>query len=89
MGRRAATHVPLERRIVATLILAEREDEGDDLVRIQMPDAIYKLVRAEARRTKREFNTVIRDIVCDDLTRRALAIRALNEQRPAAGQRHV
>lgn len=62
-------------------MIEERADDGEDIVRIQMPEAVYTLIRNEARRTKREVNTVIRDVVCDDLTRRALAIRALNEQR--------
>jgi hypothetical protein len=73
----------LERRIVVNMVIQERMDDGEDVVRFQMPEVVYKLVQAEARRTKREFNTVIRDVVCDDLTRRALAIRALNEQRSA------
>jgi hypothetical protein len=70
-------------RIVADLRFSAREPGRDDLrdvVQWQMPDAVMRRFRAEARRQGTDLNTFIRDFVCAALTERAEAIRRMVHQ---------
>lgn len=74
---------PFAERIVAHITFSERLPERDgsgELVHFQMPEAVYRLFVAEARRRRTDLNTLVRDVICDALTERAEAIRQSNAE---------
>jgi hypothetical protein len=65
---------PFSTRVVADIIFTERVPGRDDLrdvVQWQMPDAVLRRFRAEARRQGIDVNTLLRDFICTALTERA------------------
>jgi hypothetical protein len=78
-----AQRQPFTARVRADLIFQERlpGEESFDTVQWQMPDAVMRQFRAEARRRKTDLNSLIADFVCTALTERADAIRRMNAER--------
>src|SRR6185312_2026554 len=76
--RLAMTDVPFAQRIVATLVIRERQpgEEALETVQWQMPDVVFRLFQREARRQKTDLNSLLRDLICTALTEQAEAVRA-------------
>lgn len=74
---------PFTERIIANIVFSERPPESEymgELVQWQMPEKVYRLFVAEARRRHTDLNSLVRDVVCDALTERAEAIRRINAE---------
>ena len=51
-----------------------------------MPDAVFRLFEAEARRRHTDLNSLIRDFVCEALYERAAAIKRIKAERSHPGR---
>jgi predicted HicB family RNase H-like nuclease len=82
--------VSFSQRIVANIAFSERQPERDgsgEPVNFQMPEGVYRLFVAEARRRHTDLNTLVRDVICDALTERAEAIRHINAELDSRGSK--
>lgn len=72
-------HDAFSQRVRADLVFRERlpDEAALDPVQWQMPDAVFRLFEAEARRRRTDLNSLIRDFICEALYERAAAIKRI------------